>query len=54
MEIPDDYEAMLREWHLSDPPDEWERERNSLIEDEQGNRNTFIDYPEMVESVRGF
>ena len=54
MEIPDDYEAMLREWHLSDPPDEWERERNGLIEDEQGNRNTFIDYPEMVESVRGF
>jgi deoxyribonuclease I len=54
MEISDDYEEMLREWHLSDPPDGWERDRNSLIEDVQGNRNTFIDYPEMVERVRDY
>jgi deoxyribonuclease I len=52
--IPDDYEEMLREWHLSDPPDEWERERNVLIEDVQGNRNPFIDFPEMVEKVWDF
>ena len=51
MAIPDDSEEMLREWHLSDPPDEWDRDRNSLIEDEQGNRNLFIDYPEIVERV---
>ncbi len=54
MAIPDDYEGMLREWHLSDPADEWERDRNSLIEDVQGNRNPFIDYPEMVERVWDF
>jgi deoxyribonuclease-1 len=54
MEIPDNYEEMLRKWHLSDPPDEWERDRNSLIEDVQGNRNLFIDYPEMVERVRDY
>ena len=54
MEIPDDYEELLRGWHLSDPPDEWERNRNSLIEDVQGNRNPFIDYPEMVERVRDY
>jgi deoxyribonuclease I len=54
MEIPDDYEKMLREWHLFDPPDEWERDRNSLIEDVQGNRNPYIDYPEMVERVRDY
>ena len=53
-EIPDDYEKMLREWHLFDPPDEWERDRNSLIEDAQGNRNQFIDYPELVERVRDY
>ena len=51
MKIPDDYEEMLREWHLSDPPEEWERDRNSLIEVVQGNRNPFIDYPEMVEGL---
>jgi deoxyribonuclease I len=54
MEIPYNYEEMLREWHLSDPPDEWERYRNSLIEDVQGKRNLFIDYPEMVERVRDY
>jgi deoxyribonuclease I len=54
MKIPDDYEELLRRWHLSDPPDEWERDRNSLIEDVQGNRNPFIDYPEMVERVRDY
>jgi deoxyribonuclease I len=54
MEIPDDYEEMLREWHLFDPPDAWERDRNSLIEDVQGDRNPFIDYPEMVERVRDY
>jgi deoxyribonuclease I len=54
MKISDDYEEMLREWHLSDQPDEWERDRNSLIEDVQGNRNPFIDYPEMVERVRDY
>jgi deoxyribonuclease-1 len=38
MEIPDNYEEMLREWHLSDPSYEWERDMNSLTEDVQGNK----------------
>jgi deoxyribonuclease I len=54
MNIPEDYEEMLRQWNLYDPPDEWERDRNSLIEDVQGNKNLFIDYPEMVERVRDY
>ena len=54
MKISDEYEEMLREWHFSDPPDDWERDRNSLIEDVQGNRNPFIDYPELVERVRDY
>ena len=52
--IPESYENLLRQWHLSDPPDDWERDRNSFIEEIQGNRNPFIDYPEKVERFRDF
>ena len=52
--IPESYENLLRQWHLSDPPDDWERDRNSFIEEIQGNRNIFIDYPEKVERFRDF
>ena len=47
-------EDMLRMWHVSDPPDSWEMDRNTLIEKVQGNRNPYIDHPEMVERVRDF
>ena len=47
-------EDRLRTWHLEDPPDAWEEERNSLIELEQGNRNPFIDHPEWIERVKDF
>ncbi len=52
--IPEDLEDRLRQWHLEDPPDTWEEERNSLIETVQGNRNPFIDHPEQVERVKDF
>jgi len=52
--IPESYEDMLREWHFLDPPSQWEQERNTLIEQEQGNRNPFIDQPELVERVEDF
>ena len=52
--IAKDLEDRLRTWHLEDPPDTWEEERNSLIEIVQGNRNPFIDHPEQVERVRDF
>lgn len=48
------FEDMLRMWHVSDPPDQWEMDRNNLIEEIQGNRNPFIDHPELVERVRDF
>ena len=52
--IPADSEDMFREWHFTDPPSQWEQERNTLIEQEQGNRNPFIDQPELVERVVDF
>jgi deoxyribonuclease-1 len=52
--IADDLEDQLRAWHLEDPPDAWEQERNTSIEIIQGNRNFFIDFPESVERVKNF
>lgn len=43
-----DIEALFN-WHLKDPVDSRELERNDLIEDFQGNRNPYIDYPDTIE-----
>lgn len=39
---------VLVDWHRNDPPSDEERWRNNLIEDLQGSRNPFIDYPHIV------
>lgn len=54
LEIPDDEEAVLKHWHAADPTDPAERERNERIGQYQGNRNPFIDYPELVFQVEDF
>jgi len=47
-DITDVFESVdvLLEWCELDPVDTWEMGRNEVVEDIQGNRNVFIDYPE--------
>lgn len=53
----DDFTAwskeMLLKWHKEDPVSEKETERNEAVYQIQGNRNPFIDHPEMVEKIWG-
>ena len=44
----------LIQWHLDDPVDNWERNRNNIIYTKyQKNRNPFIDHPEYVQRIWG-
>ena len=42
---------MLLEWHSQDPPCERELARNDSVYTIQGNRNPYIDYPDLVEYI---
>jgi deoxyribonuclease-1 len=47
-------EAFLRKWNDQDPVDDAEMERNNQIEKLQGDRNPFIDFPNLVDDIRKF
>ena len=54
LDIPAHEEDNLRAWHVADPVDAWEMERNQRIQDLQGNRNPFIDCPDLVALINDF
>lgn len=54
IKISEQQEAYLRDWHIQDPVDASERERNQTIFEIQKNRNPFIDYPELVDRIQNF
>jgi hypothetical protein len=45
--------STLLEWHVQDPPDNFEKNRNDVIYSIQGNRNPFIDHPEFAPYIWG-
>lgn len=42
------YEALMLRWHAEHPVEDWEMEFNNRAERTQGNRNPFIDYPNLA------
>jgi len=47
-------EGVLRQWHREHPPTHREVRRNDVIEAWQGNRNPFVDHPELVGLISDF
>ncbi len=54
MSIKVNQEEILREWHRLDPVDSNEKQRNQLVYDFQNTRNPFIDYPNLVSTIKDF
>jgi deoxyribonuclease I len=54
MKIDPIQEAYFRKWHQEDPADLEEIWRNDQIEKAQGNRNPFIDFPELADTITDF
>lgn len=46
-------QQVLLDWIKSDPVDTWEMGRNDVVQSIQGNRNVFIDYPELAYVLLG-
>jgi len=47
-------ETVFREWNKNFPPTQKSKNRNNAIALYQGNRNPFVDHPELVERINNF
>jgi deoxyribonuclease-1 len=54
LRISPEQEKALRHWNIEDPIDQAERDRNTAIQLEQGNRNPFVDMPSLVDHISSF
>lgn len=54
MAISREQQTFLRKWNDQDPVDDAEMLRNDEIEKLQGNRNPFIDYPNLAQDISKF
>ena len=54
IKIPTAEEVVLRRWHDQDPVDAAEMDRNNEIHSAQGNRNPFIDFPQLANYINKF
>ncbi len=54
MSMDDKQEETLRRWNDLDPVDDAERARNEIVNEVQGNRNPFIDFPQLANYIRNF
>ena len=44
---------LLKQWHAQDPVSQKERDRNEAAYQYQGNRNPFVDHPQLVSEIWG-
>jgi len=54
VEIPDNEEKVLKEWHRADAVSNAERKRNARVAAKQKSRNPFVDHPGLVERISDF
>lgn len=54
MPIRPEEEVILKKWNRENPVDQEEMVRNEAIAEVQGDRNPFIDHPEMAEQIADF
>lgn len=54
LDLSPDEELYLRQWDKLDPADSREQNQNSQIEKIQGNRNPFVDFPDLVDHIKSF